>query len=65
MHLGTIAVALTRRSMARHLMKFIMIHFRRMRVLDTNRARDGRAVRHVPLLTHRSPTKVALTFALI
>ena len=36
-------VALTRRSTARHLMKPILIYFRRMRVFDTSHAQVGRA----------------------
>jgi len=62
---GTTKDALTRRLMARRRMRFIMICYPRLSVLDLSRARDGRAVHHVPLRTPRSRTTVALAFALM
>ena len=62
---GTIRVALTRRSLAKRLMRSIMISRRRVSVLDTNCRRDGRAVRHAHLRTSRSRATVAIPFALM
>ena len=42
-------VTLTRRSMAKRLMRSIMICCRRVSVLDTNRAHDGHAMLHAHL----------------
>ena len=40
-----------------------MICCQRVSVLDTNRARDGRAVRHAHRRAYRSPAAVAPSFA--
>ena len=42
-----------------------MICCQRVNVLDTNRARDGRALRHAHRHTHRSRATVAIPFALM
>ena len=42
-----------------------MICCQRVSVLDTNRARDGRALRHAHLRAPRSRATVALPFALM
>ena len=42
-----------------------MICCQRVSVLDTNRARDGRAVRHAHRRAYRSLATVALAFALM
>ena len=65
MRAGTIRVAPTRRSMARRLMRSTMICCQRVSVLDTNRARDGRALRHAHLRTPGSRATVALPFTLM
>jgi sugar/nucleoside kinase (ribokinase family) len=40
-----------------------MMYCRRVSVLDTNGASDGRVARHAHLRTHQSPATVALAFA--
>ena len=51
--------------MVRRLTRSMMICCRRVNVLDTNCAHDGRAVRHARLRTHRSRATVALAFTLM
>jgi len=43
----------------------VIAEHRRARGLATNRARDGRAVRHARIRTHRSPATVVPAFALM